>query len=84
MRFFSQYMEKVPVIVIETPFRQGIRETVNRILTHGNDTAALEREIDLMVYTLYDLTYDEARTVDPALAISRADYDALPVGHSVV
>ncbi|GAK52758.1 hypothetical protein U14_04014 [Candidatus Moduliflexus flocculans] len=31
-----------------------------------------------MVYRLYELTYDEARTVDPALSLSRADYDALP------
>ncbi len=31
------------------------------------DTGALEREIDLMVYKLYDLTYEEVRLIDESV-----------------
>ena len=43
----------------------------------GGDTTALEIQIDLMVYKLYELTYDEAMIVDPELeqVISREDYE---------
>ena len=37
--------------------------------------AATDSEIDLMVYRLYGLTYDEVLTVDPTTKIKREDYD---------
>lgn len=33
-----------------------------------------DNEIDLMVYKLYDLTYDEVLIVDPETSISREVY----------
>ncbi|MBI5476424.1 MAG: hypothetical protein HY964_06775 [Ignavibacteriales bacterium] len=35
---------------------------------HTANTTALEREIDLLVYRLYNLTYEEAKVIDPALS----------------
>lgn len=57
-----------------------IVEKVEQILTDkkaGNDTQFFETQIDLMVYKLYELTYDEALLVDPELPgiISREDYE---------
>lgn len=46
----------------------------------GADTAALEAEIDLQVYRLYDLTYDEVLLVDPGFGLSREDYEAADPG----
>ncbi|MDM8548589.1 Eco57I restriction-modification methylase domain-containing protein [Desulfobacterales bacterium HSG2] len=42
------------------------------------DTAELEKQIDLMVYKLYDLTYEEVRIVDPDIEkiISEKEYNA--------
>ena len=39
------------------------------------DTSDLERRIDLMVYKLYDLTYDEVKIVDPEFALSEHEYN---------
>ncbi len=39
------------------------------------DTAAEERQIDLLVYKLYGLSYDEVRVVDPQPPFSREEYE---------
>lgn len=40
------------------------------------DTAALEQQIDLLVYRLYGLTYDEVLIVDPQTLITREEYES--------
>ena len=40
--------------------------------------AATDREIDLRVYHLYGLTYDEVLTVDPNTTITKEEYEAKP------
>ena len=37
----------------------------------GKNTQHLEDKIDLMVYKLYELTYDEVRIVDPEFWMSK-------------
>lgn len=42
-----------------------------------SDTTIDEQEIDLLVYKLYDLTYDEVLIVDPQTPITREEYEAV-------
>ena len=39
------------------------------------DTSEQERAIDLMVYKLYGLTYDEVKVVDPETTITEEEYE---------
>ena len=39
------------------------------------DTSADERAINLLVYKLYGLTYDEVKIVDPETDITEEEYD---------
>ena len=39
------------------------------------DTKELENQIDLLIYKLYDLTYDEVLIVDPTTPITREEYE---------
>ena len=41
------------------------------------DTKELENQIDLLIYKLYDLTYDEVLIVDPATPITREEYEQM-------
>jgi hypothetical protein len=41
------------------------------------DTAALERQIDSLVYRLYNLTYEEVRVIEPEFPLSRAEYEGI-------
>ena len=39
------------------------------------DTSSLEQQIDLLVYHLYGLTYDEVLIVDPEAPITSEEYE---------
>ena len=38
-----------------------------------------EKQIDIMVYKLYDLTYSEVKTVDSKFSLSEEEYDKVMV-----
>ena len=46
-------------------------------LALDTDITALEQQIDLLIYHLYDLTYDEVLIVDPQTSITREEYEAV-------
>lgn len=61
----------------------GYRAKIKKTLTdyhskHADptaDTSKEERTIDLMVYKLYGLTYDEVMVVDPETTITEEEYE---------
>ena len=56
----------------------NIEELVKQVLENhskGLDTKTDEQQIDLIVYHLYGLTYDEVLIVDPETPITRKEYD---------
>ena len=61
--------KELPIIKISLPNQQPIITLVNQILAAKKenpaaDTAALEREIDLLVYGLYGLTEEEVKVIE--------------------
>ena len=62
---------------------------VNQILQNkeqDEDTTTLENQIDLMVYKLYELTYEEVKIVDAdfdkvlaEFSLSKADYERMSI-----
>lgn len=76
------FFEKIPIKEPEPIFENDFDVLVDRILAAKQsnpqaDTRTLEQALDLMVYKLYELTYDETMIVDPELeqVISREDYE---------
>lgn len=68
-RYTKQYVEQLPVIEIEKTAQKPFEDRVNQILTikkenPNADTNYLEKEIDQMVYQLYDLTEEEIAIVE--------------------
>ncbi|MFY8186560.1 MAG: Eco57I restriction-modification methylase domain-containing protein [Flavobacterium sp.] len=62
--------EQLPIKEIPLTSQQPFISVVNQILEgkkHGNDTSALEHQIDVMVYHLYELSYEEACIIDATL-----------------
>ncbi len=56
---------------------EKIGQIVNNIVNQGADTSNLENQIDILVYLLYKLTYDEVRIIDPNIEtiISEEEYN---------
>ena len=65
LRFFSQYMEKVPIANRTTAQKVELSRLVERILAdpNSNGVREIEREIDELVYQLYSLTDAEIELI---------------------
>lgn len=80
VRMKHTFFENFPLI---KPNNMTLFETkVNKILTQKQqdptaDTSQLEQEIDVLVYQLYNLTYEEVLIVDKEFLMSKAAYEAL-------
>ncbi|TAL67355.1 MAG: type II restriction endonuclease [Bacteroidetes bacterium] len=46
-----------------------------KIINFKADTSHLEKEIDILVYKLYELTYDEVKIIDPSFELNKDEYD---------
>lgn len=73
-------IRKIPFPAIPIPKQNKLTDLVDQILSAKKenpsaDTSALEQLIDLLVYHLYGLTYDEVLIVDPATPITKEEYD---------
>jgi hypothetical protein len=62
-----QAIENIPIPLLSEPEQQPFIDLVNQILAkkeQGEDTTALENEIDQMMYGLYGLTEEEIKIVE--------------------
>lgn len=72
-------LERIPIPSLTKEIEALLVSKVKSILekiTHFEDIHADERAIDLLVYKLYGLTYDEVKIVDPETDITEEEYDA--------
>ncbi|MFW5628338.1 MAG: Eco57I restriction-modification methylase domain-containing protein [Candidatus Cloacimonadaceae bacterium] len=61
-------LEKFPIPAVSEQKRELVEHNVNKIIEGmNNDTCTinLEKRVDIMVYKLYDLSYEEALLIDP-------------------
>ena len=78
--YFNKPLSEIPIIRATNVQQHSIINLVDTILaakrTDPNaDTSLEERQIDLLVYHLYGLTYDEVLIVDPQTPIIREEYE---------
>ncbi|WP_206599869.1 Eco57I restriction-modification methylase domain-containing protein [Hymenobacter glacialis] len=75
------YVENLPIIMADKKLVSEFDSRVTKILaakaaSATADTTALEAEIDVLVYHLYGLSYEEVLLVEPGFAMSEAAYGA--------
>ncbi len=73
----KNYMETIPIPTLPSASQQPFIDLADTILAKksaGEDTSAEEAEIDLMVYKLYELTYEEVKIIDPGFPLTEAAY----------
>lgn len=73
-------VDNLPFIIDDN--QKAYIELANKILeikneNRQNDTSYLESQIDLLVYKLYGLTYDEVLIVDSETPITREEYETI-------
>ena len=73
-----KYFSQVPIALnqkSEYTFIEDLVETILTLKESKADTLKLEQQIDLLVYHLYGLTYDEVLIVDPETPITREEFE---------
>ncbi len=71
-------LRKLPIPNISIKQQKPFISRVEKILSlkkQNQDTASLEKEIDVLVYKLYELTYEEVKIIDPGFWLSEAEYE---------
>ena len=73
----AEYVKQIKIPTANEEQKIQMENLVNQVLVqkqNGCDTSTLESEIDLLVYHLYGLTYDEVLIVDPETPITQEEY----------
>ena len=76
-----KYFSKIPIALNKEKNNALLEDLVNTILSakekdSKTDISELEQQIDLLVYHLYGLTYDEVLIVDPETPITQEEYES--------
>jgi hypothetical protein len=77
-KILVQDIKDFPLPVVSNDVKSIITELVKQVLENhskGLDTKTGEQRIDLLVYHLYGLTYDEVLIVDPETPITKEEYN---------
>lgn len=77
-------LEFVPIKIISKADQQPFIRLVDKILAAKTqnpkaNTSTLERQIDEMVYKIYELTFNEVKIIDPDFWLSAEEYDAVTI-----
>jgi len=80
-QLLTKYLEQISIATADEETKASITALVEQILSikqadAAADTSALEAEIDVLVYRLYKLTYDEVLLVEPGFNMPREVYEA--------
>ena len=76
----AEYVKQIKIPTANEEQQTQMENLVNQVLErkqNGCNTSTLESEIDLLVYHLYGLTYDEVLIVDPETPITREEYEKI-------
>jgi hypothetical protein len=72
------YLSQLPIPNIpskqQQPFISRV-EKINSMKKKNQDTTSLEKELDVLVYHLYELTYDEVIIIDKDFWLSEEEYN---------
>ena len=86
IRHFSVFIEQIPLLMCVEQQQKPFIELVDKILLAKQknpqaNTKHLEDQIDIMVYKLYNLTYEEVKIIDPNIEqiISREEYEKFEI-----
>jgi hypothetical protein len=76
----NEPLQQIPIAMPTELEQSRLTDKVNLILDLKADnplanTSLIEYEIDIIVYHLYDITYDEILAIDPETTITRDEYE---------
>jgi len=83
-RWINNFVKEFPIPLTSQELQSSIITHVDQILTAKQkdpqaDTTELENKIDIIVYKLYALTYEEVKIIDPEFWMTKEEYERVGV-----
>ena len=83
-RWINNFVKEFPIPDVTMDKQLPIITLVDQILAAKQkdpqtDTSALESQIDVMIYKLYGLTYEEVKIIEPEFTMSAVEYETVEV-----
>ncbi len=87
IEYYKSPLEQIPIhkkLLKDAECVSKFEKIVNDIVSYKKvnfnaDTKDLEQKIDIMVYKLYELSFDAVKIIDPDFLLSEAEYDAIKI-----
>ncbi|MCX6222789.1 MAG: N-6 DNA methylase [Bacteroidia bacterium] len=79
---YPNNLKELPIVYCDQAIQNDFVGRVEMILNHRKEdkfTTDLEKEIDVLVYKLYELTYEEVKVVDKDFWLSEEEYENLKI-----
>jgi hypothetical protein len=76
------YLSQLPIPNISLNQQLPFIDRVEKIISlkkKNHDTTSLEKEIDVLVYKLYELTYEEVKIIDRDFWLSETEYKKVKI-----
>ncbi|MDO8445868.1 MAG: Eco57I restriction-modification methylase domain-containing protein [Deltaproteobacteria bacterium] len=77
LRLKRQFIEIIPIAKVGEPAKKRLTELSKNCISlqkKNQSPIALEKEIDVLVYKLYDLSYEEVKVIDKDFWLSEEEY----------
>jgi adenine-specific DNA-methyltransferase len=77
---YPEHLRNLPIPLVSAEKQQPVIALVDKILAAKAadpqaDTSAIERQLDNLVYRLYDLSYEEVKVIEPGFPLGRAEWE---------
>ena len=75
-------INSIPIPHISKSLMNILVNSIDNIIflkSNKKDTISLEKEIDNIVYRLYELSYDEVKVIDPDFSLSKEEYESIEI-----
>lgn len=80
MDFYNFYIQQLPIPNISLNQQKVFIELVDKILlNHNANTSKWEKEIDIRIYRLFQLTYEEVKIIEPDFSLSKQEYNEFEI-----
>lgn len=84
MHFYDFYIQQLPVPIMSEVEQKPFLTIVDKVLSAKSNNPEveikhLEDKIDIMIYNLYNLSYEEVKIIDPAFALTDREYENFKV-----
>lgn len=78
-----QYVELIPIPDVDTNAKKQLSDLSKNCITYkkkNQPTTNIEKEVDVLVYKLYQLTFDEVKIIDKDFWLNEEEYKKVKVG----